>query len=121
MADRDGPRDRSVDLRHEARGAAYLATLFPPSVTAPIALHVRAKRYLVTTDPSYAAALSPGSVASLARQGGALDPSEVAAFESNPGWADAVRLRRWDDQGKVDGLDVPGLGSYRALLESLQR
>lgn len=121
MADRAGPRDRSMDLRHEARGAAFLAPLFPPAVTAPIALHVRAKRYLVATEPSYASSLSPGSTASLARQGGAMDPTEVAAFESNPGWQDAVRLRRWDDQGKVDGLDVFGLASYRELLESLLR
>ncbi|MGQ0832808.1 MAG: HD domain-containing protein, partial [Microthrixaceae bacterium] len=45
LADGDGTRDRTVDLRHEARGAAYLAALLPPAVTAPIALHVRAKRY----------------------------------------------------------------------------
>ncbi len=121
MADRSGPRDRSTDLRHEARGSSYLTTLFPPSVTAPIALHVRAKRYLVTVDDAYASALSPGSTASLAKQGGPLDASEAQAFEGNPGWEDAVALRRWDDQGKVDGLAVPDLASYRALLESLAR
>lgn len=119
LADGDGTRDRTIDLRHEARGSAYLAGLFPASVTAPIALHVRAKRYLVAVEASYAAVLSRGSTASLARQGGAMSASEVAAFETNPGWADAVALRRWDDQGKVDGLDVPDLESYRPLLESL--
>ncbi len=31
---------------HEDRGARFLATVFPPAITAPIALHVRAKRYL---------------------------------------------------------------------------
>lgn len=121
MADRAGPRDCQIDLRHEARGAAYLASLFPPTVTAPIALHVRAKRYLVATELAYASALSPGSTASLARQGGAMDSAEVAAFESNRGWQDAVMLRRWDDQGKEEGLDVAGLASYRELLEALQR
>lgn len=112
-----GTRSRSADMRHEARGAAYLAGLFPPSVTAPIALHVRAKRYLVSVEPTYREVLSPGSAASLARQGGALNPAEIAAFETNPGWEHAVALRRWDDQGKVDGLDVPGLDSYRPLLD----
>lgn len=116
LADTGGPRDRSSDLRHEARGAAYLAPLFPPAVTAPIALHVRAKRYLVTVDPAYAPRLSPGSAASLLRQGGPLDEAEVTAFEGNDGWADAVALRRWDDQGKVEGLAVPDLESYRELL-----
>ncbi len=117
LADGDGSRDRSRDLRHEASGSGYLARLFPPAVTAPIALHVRAKRYLVTVEPAYAATLSPGSTASLDRQGGALRADEVAAFEANAGWARAVSLRRWDDRGKVDGLDVPDLDSYRALLE----
>jgi phosphonate degradation associated HDIG domain protein len=121
LADRDGPRDRTTDQRHEARGSAWLAGLFPPAVTAPIALHVRAKRYLVTVDPKYAAGLSPGSTASLIRQGGPLDPAAVTAFEGNPGWSDAVALRRWDDQAKVDGLDVPDLVSYRPLLESVRR
>ncbi len=119
LAQGEGHRDRTADLRHEASGAAYLTGLFPPAVTAPIALHVRAKRYLVATDPNYAAVLSPGSTSSLARQGGPMDPVEVAAFEANPGWADAVALRRWDDQGKADGLDVPELASYRPLLDAL--
>lgn len=119
LADGGGHRDRTVDLRHEARGSAYLAALLPPAVTAPIALHVRAKRYLVAAEPAYAAVISPGSTASLARQGGAMAPDEVLAFTANPGWSDAVALRRWDDQGKVDGLQVPDLASYRGLLESL--
>lgn len=121
LADGDGHRDRTTDQRHEARGSAWLAGLFPPAVTAPVALHVRAKRYLVTVDPEYAAALSPGSTASLVRQGGPLEPAEVAAFEANPGWADAVALRRWDDEAKVDGLAVAELASYRPLLESVRR
>lgn len=119
LADGAGHRERTTDLRHEARGSAWLAGLFGPAVTAPIALHVRAKRYLVATDPAYAAVLSPGSTASLARQGGPLDGGEAAAFERNPGWQDAVALRRWDDHAKVDGLDVPDLGAYRSLLLEL--
>jgi phosphonate degradation associated HDIG domain protein len=121
LADGDGHRDRAIDQRHEARGSAWLAGLFSPEVTAPIALHVRAKRYLVTVDPGYATALSPGSTASLIRQGGPLEPAEVAAFEANAGWADAVALRRWDDQAKVDGLTVADLASYRPLLASVRR
>lgn len=116
-----GQRDRTSDLRHEARGARYLSGLFPPAVTTPIALHVRAKRYRVAVDPGYAALLSAGSVASLARQGGPLSADEVTAFEANAGWEESVALRGWDDRGKADGLEVPGLASYRPLLESLVR
>lgn len=119
IADGRGARDRTTDQRHESRGSAWLAALFPPAVTAPIALHVRAKRYLCAVDPTYHSLLSAGSVASLERQGGPMDPAEVAAFEANPGWEDAVALRRWDDQAKVPGLDVPLAESYRPLLESV--
>lgn len=117
----DDARDRSVDRRHEARGAAWLSGLFPVAVTAPVALHVRAKRYRCAVDPAYERILSSGSVASLERQGGALDGSEVVAFELNPGWAEAVALRGWDDEGKALDLEVAPLESYRPLLESWQR
>lgn len=108
-----------VDLGHEATGARWLATVFPPEVTAPIALHVRAKRYLCAVDPTYEAALTHGSRQSLIRQGGPMKAHEVASFESNPGADDAVRLRRWDDEGKVEGLVVAPLNHYRPLLERL--
>ena len=50
-----------------------------------------------------------------------MDSAEVAAFENNPLYMDAVRLRRWDDKGKIEGLKVQGLAHYRPLLESLVR
>jgi [1-hydroxy-2-(trimethylamino)ethyl]phosphonate dioxygenase len=120
VADRQGPRDRSVDQRHESVGAAWLASLYGPAVTAPIALHVRAKRYLCAVDPSYHDGLSAGSVASLERQGGPLTSDDVAAFEANPGWEGAVALRRWDDQAKVLDLAVAPIESYRNLLERIR-
>lgn len=104
---------------HEDVGAASLTALFPPSVTAPIALHVRAKRFLAAVEPDYVDGLSRGSVRSLARQGGPMDAAEVAAFEQNPGFTDACTLRRWDDLGKVDGLVVDPFDTYLELLDSL--
>ena len=113
--------DVDADLAHEARGARWLAALFPPAVTGPIALHVAAKRYRCAVDPAYHGSLSAGSVRSLVRQGGAMDPEEQARFERNPAHLDAVRLRSWDDAGKdLDG-DVGDLGAYRALLQSVAR
>ena len=53
-------------------------------VAALVELHVPAKRYLVTVDDSYGAALSAGSTASLARQGGALDDAERARSSNGP-------------------------------------
>jgi gamma-butyrobetaine dioxygenase len=104
------------DRHHEQRGARWLAPVFPPEVTAPIALHVAAKRYLCTVDRRYRAGLSEGSERSLVRQGGPMDAAEVERFERHPAHTDAVRLRRWDDSGKVEDLTVADLDSYRDLL-----
>ena len=104
------------DLTHEAVGARYLAGLFPPSVTGPIALHVRAKRYLCAMEPGYVAGLSAGSVRSLELQGGPMSATELRVFERNPASTSAVRLRRWDDGGKLEGLQVEPLIAYEELL-----
>lgn len=116
---RHDPGTVSTDLLHETVGARYLATLFGPEVTGPVALHVRAKRYLAATDPAYVATLSEGSVRSLAAQGGPMDATEVATFASNPGFDGAIALRRWDDGGKIDGLLVAGFDEYRERLARL--
>ena len=113
--------DVDVDLAHEARGARWLAPLFPAAVTGPIALHVAAKRYRCAVDPAYHGSLSAGSVRSLVRQGGPMDADEQARFERNPAHLDAVRLRGWDDAGKDLEAAVPDLASYRPLLEALAR
>jgi len=111
--------ETDVDLGHESSGSKYLAALFPPTVTAPIALHVRAKRYRCAVDPAYHAGLSSGSQRSLELQGGPMTADESTSFEQNPGFEASVQLRAWDDLGKVDGLDVAPLTSYRPLLEQL--
>ncbi len=111
--------EHGIDTRHEEVGFAFLSRHFGPGVAEPIRLHVAAKRYLCAVEPSYREQLSPASLHSLELQGGAYSPNEVRAFEAGPYAADAVRLRRYDDVGKVPGLPVPGLESYRALLESV--
>ncbi len=111
--------DLGVDRGHEARAARILAPLFPTSVTAPIALHVAAKRYLCGVDPTYAARLSPGSVRSLATQGGPMTAGEITRFEARPQHRAACDLRRWDDLGKVTDLTVAPFDDYVDLLRSL--
>ena len=115
----DGQVDE--DLAHEARGARYLAAVFPPGVTGPIALHVAAKRYRCAVDPAYHDGLSAGSTRSLVRQGGPMSPDEVVRFEANPAHLAAVALRGWDDGGKVEDLEVPPITAYRDLLARLAR
>jgi phosphonate degradation associated HDIG domain protein len=108
-------RDR--DDQHEELGYRFLARHFGPSVTEPVRLHVPAKRYLCSVDPSYAAALSPASLQSLSVQGGPMTPTEMTAFDALPYAAAAVALRRWDDAAKVVGRVTPPFAYYRRFLE----
>jgi predicted HD phosphohydrolase len=104
---------------HAEDGAALLAGLLGPRVAAIVGLHVAAKRYLVTTDPGYRALLSPGSVETLALQGGDMTAEEVAAFEAQPWWQDAVKLRRADEAAKVVGRQTRGLEAWLPVLRQL--
>ena len=100
-------------------GATYLGRWFGPEVTEPVRLHVAAKRYLCAVEPAYHDGLSPSSVRSLAVQGGPMSSDEAARFAAEEGCDAAVRVRRWDDEGKVADLEVPPFAAYRDLLESL--
>jgi predicted HD phosphohydrolase len=73
----------------------------------------------LATDAEYFAKLSPASVITLKLQGGPMAAHEVAGFEAERFYREAVRVRQWDDQGKVTGLRTPELGDYRALIEEL--
>lgn len=109
--------DWTVDAHHEEIGSRWLASRFPAEVSEPVRLHVPAKRFLLATDVKYFARLSPASVLTLKLQGGPMEAHEVAKFETERFYKEAVRVRRWDDQGKVAGLKTPGLRDYRALIE----
>ena len=108
-----------IDDRHESTGTKYLAKMFGPGVTAPIALHVDAKRYLCAIEPTYFATLSAGSVRSLELQGGPMSPDEAIRFEGLAGFEAAVALRRWDEQGKLTDLQVSSFDSYLPKMQGL--
>ncbi len=91
---------QDLDDHHEEAGYAFLAQHFSPPVTHPVRLHVAAKRWLCTNDPNYAQRLSPTSYKSFLDQGGRMSADECRIFESHPGFDTAIRVRRWDDQGK---------------------
>jgi gamma-butyrobetaine dioxygenase len=120
----DLPEDAAqhgIDTRHEEVANAFLSRHFGPEVTEPIRMHVAAKRYLCAVDPAYLDELSPASMHSLRLQGGPFGPDDVAAFEASPHADDAVRLRRYDDIGKVPGLETPDLEHYRPVLLAAMR
>ena len=111
--------DWTRDGRHEESGARWLARHFDVTVYEQVRLHVPAKRYLCATDADYFARLSPASVHTLQLQGGPMPAHEVAQFRAEPHWQQAVRLRHWDDQGKVAGLKTPAFEDYLPLIEQL--
>ena len=108
----ENPADAGIDDRHEELGHAWLEAHFGPEVTEPVRLHVAAKRYLCAVEPNYFGRLSPDSVKSLALQGGPMSAAEVAAFEALPQHRDAVQLRRYDEQAKVQGLATPPVAHF---------
>jgi phosphonate degradation associated HDIG domain protein len=106
-------------VAHEQFGAAHLAALgISRGVTELVRGHVAAKRYLVAVRPDYAARLSLASQGTLRQQGGPMTPDECSAFEQDPRRDALLRLRSWDDQAKVPGLEAPDFDAYVPLLEA---
>jgi predicted HD phosphohydrolase len=101
---------------HDMAGRHALARVMPDRIARLVGLHVAAKRYLVTTDPSYRAQLSPTSIHTLALQGGDMSPDEVHAFEAQPHWQDGLLLRRADEKAKEPGRVVPTLADWLPVL-----
>jgi phosphonate degradation associated HDIG domain protein len=111
----DAP-ELGIDDLHEELGNRFLQKYFVPAVSEPVHLHVAAKRYLCAVEEDYFALLSEPSVISLELQGGPMSPIECKAFESNPFYQDAVRLRRYDDMAKIPHLQVEPIEFYAELL-----
>ena len=111
--------ERADDTHHERVGAQRLSSWFPPAVTAPVGLHVAAKRYLCGAEPDYFDGLSQASVTSLAEQGGPMTTDEQAQFSANAFAADAIELRRFDDLAKVAGHPTRPFEAFIPLLEDL--
>lgn len=113
--------DRGIDSRHERVGANRLEKWFAPEVVEPIRMHADSKRYLCWKEAGYFADLSAASKQSLALQGGPMQETEAREFEKNPQFERAIRVRRFDDQGKVPDMKTPTLADFRPLVESLVR
>jgi predicted HD phosphohydrolase len=107
------------DEAHEVLGAELVAPLLGTRVGALVAAHVDAKRYLVTTEPTYGSVLSEHSTASLRAQGGAMREAEAASFRRRPDWEAMVALRRADDAAKVPDAPLRPVAEWRGVLEAV--
>jgi predicted HD phosphohydrolase len=113
------PTLQGVDDKHERIGSAILERVFDSSVSVPVALHVDAKRYLVSVDRSYMSQLSDDSIRSLELQGGPMTQAEQGRFKANPFWRHAVKLRQWDERSKEAGRSIPDMSEVKAFLSAL--
>jgi len=108
--------DDVEDKHHDEAGGEVLAPFFPPVIVECVRLHVSAKRYLCATDPTYFSKLSPASVHTLSLQGGPMSVEEVKEFRRNPFHEEAVRVRIWDEGGKVADMKTRAFRDYVPLL-----
>jgi predicted HD phosphohydrolase len=108
---------QGTDNHHEEAGARVIAGFFPPIVTDCIRWHVAAKRYLCATDPGYFSRLSAASVHTLSLQGGPMSASEAAGFAQQKNLDAILRVRVWDDAGKVAGAATPAFEAFAPLLQ----
>lgn len=117
----EDPASRGIDDVHEELGATWLAERFGPAVSEPVRLHVSAKRYLCTVESDYFGKLAPDSVRSLELQGGLMSSNEVEAFRGNPFHAEAVRLRRYDEEAKDPRASTPDFDHYLRHVASCRK
>ncbi|KAL7935673.1 hypothetical protein V8C35DRAFT_333561 [Trichoderma chlorosporum] len=103
---------------HETLGGQLLLALgFPHKVARLVESHVAAKRYLCAVDEEYSNKLSDASKKSLAYQGGPMSGDERDKFSSDKWCKEMCQLRKWDDEAKIEGLEVRDLESWRPVLE----
>ena len=104
---------------HDRRGALLVKGLFGARVAKLVGGHVLAKRYLVTTEPSYRSVLNDRSTETLAEQGGILGATELELLDHDPDLDAMLMLRRADERAKDPAAIVPGLDVWRPILESI--
>ena len=107
----------SLDGKHENLGYDFLKNYFLPEVAEPVKLHVLAKKYLCR-NKSYYNLLSEASKVSLKLQGGIMTDDEAKKFTSLNFFEDAIKVRKFDDDGKVPNIKIKKIEDYRDLISS---
>ena len=107
------------DRYHEDAGAAVLEQFFPKVITDCCRHHVAAKRYLCATDPEYFQKLSIASIHSLNLQGGPMSEAEINDFEKNPNLKKILKVRLYDDAGKIPDMITPSFWHFAPLVQKM--
>jgi phosphonate degradation associated HDIG domain protein len=113
----DNEMDGFGIVDHESVGADFLKKKgFSKKLIRLVESHVEAKRYLTFKDPAYYEQLSEASKTTLEYQGGRMEADEAAAFEQYPLFDLIIRLRKWDEEAKIQDLSIPPLAHYREMM-----
>jgi len=111
--------DDTQDRWHEDAGAQVLERFFPKLVVDCVRYHVAAKRYLCAKSPEYFNSLSSASVHSLQLQGGPMSDEDMLLFEQNANIEAIVKVRRYDDRGKIAGLKTHQFAHYEQTIQRI--
>ncbi len=124
-AQEDGDASRSAHeqmdgfgtIDHEEIGADFLAQRgFSRKIVRLVESHVEAKRWLTLKEPGYYDQLSDASKKTLEYQGGPMGEEEAAAFEQYPLFDLIIKMRKWDEQAKIENKPLPDLARYRQMI-----
>lgn len=102
---------------HEEIGAEFLKQKgFSKRVVRLVESHVEAKRYLTYKYPEYYEQLSAASKKTLEYQGGMMSKEEAEAFEQYPLFDLIIKMRRWDEEAKIENMPKPNLEDYKQMI-----
>lgn len=103
-------------VNHETLAGEYLRQKgFSEKIAKLAESHVSAKRYLTFRLPEYYHKLSPASKITLQKQGGTMDEMEADLFESDHLHQLYIKIREWDDKGKIRNIPLPDLDRYKKM------
>ena len=108
---------KEKDGKHEELGYKFLKEYFINDVVEPIRYHVKAKKYLAR-DKKYYDFLSEASKKSLKFQGGIMNNEEAKEFECVKFFESSIKLRKFDEVAKKEGLKIKSINEYKNLLIS---
>ena len=108
---------KSLDGKHEDLAYKFLKKYFVSEVIEPIKLHVDAKRYLCR-NKTYYDHLSKASKISLNLQGGVMTDDEAKKFSLLKYFNDAIKVRKYDDDGKIPDIKMKKIDDYKELISS---
>ena len=102
---------------HEAIGAEFLRKKgFSKKIARLVESHVEAKRFLTVREAGYYTQLSDASRKTLEYQGGPMTEEEATAFEQYPLFVMIVKMRKWDEQAKIEGKPLPDLEHFKDMM-----